>query len=133
MIENPDPFNLERYVSAQNDVFDNVTRELYRGKKETHWMWFVFPQLKGLGYSHTAKNFSIRSLDEAKAYLGQPVLGSRLEDCTDMVLDHSGKHITNILGTPDDYKFRSSMTLFSLISPRESIYHQALATFFNGQ
>lgn len=133
MKDEKDIFNLQRFVNAQDGIINQVFKEIHRGHKQSHWMWFIFPQLDGLGYSHMAKNFAIRNLDEARAYLSHPILGSRLEDCTAMMLDHSQQHITSILGTPDDYKFRSAMTLFSLVADSDSVFHEALDVFFHGK
>src|SRR5690242_5552403 len=108
----PTSFDLERFVEAQAPVYAEVVRELARGRKESHWMWFIFPQVAGLGFSPTAQRFAIGSRQEAKAYLAHPLLGSRLAECTGLVLAVQGRTIHQILGAPDDLKFRSSMTLF---------------------
>src|SRR5689334_25318509 len=105
-----DPFDLERFVSAQSDVNERVRAELQRGRKQSHWMWFVFPQLAGLGFSVMAQRYAIRSLEEARAYLAHPVLGRRLEDCTHLVLAIEGRDVHAIFGWRDDLKFRWSMT-----------------------
>ena len=109
-----DPFQLQRFMTAQAPVFDAVLDELRAGRKRTHWMWFIFPQVRGLGNSAMARLYGIGSLDEARAYLAHPVLGSRLILCTQTVLGVSGLSLNAIFGSPDDTKFRSSMTLFSL-------------------
>src|SRR5215467_897936 len=109
-----DPFNLERFVTAQGPVFETVLAELRAGRKRTHWMWFIFPQLAGLGRSATARFYGIGSIDEARAYLGHPLLGPRLELCTRTVLASRSSSLHAIFGSPDDMKFRSCMTLFSL-------------------
>jgi uncharacterized protein (DUF1810 family) len=108
-----DPYNLARFVDAQEPVYADVVAELRAGRKRTHWMWFVFPQIQGLGPSETAQWFAIRSLDEARAYLAHPVLGARLRECTRIVLDIEGRTASEIFGYPDDLKFRSSLTLFA--------------------
>jgi uncharacterized protein (DUF1810 family) len=122
-----DPFDLARFVQAQDPLFASVEAELRAGRKRTHWMWFVFPQLRGLGRSEIAKFFGITSFDEAKAYLAHPVLGPRLIACTTLVLAIENASLTQIFGTPDDLKFHSSMTLFALAAGQtEPIFAQAL-------
>jgi uncharacterized protein (DUF1810 family) len=109
-----DPFDLQRFVDAQAPVIDTVLAELTRGRKESHWMWFVFPQLQALGRSPTALHFGLRSIAEARAYLAHPILGPRLIDCTRVAIRavETGRTLREVLGSPDDLKFRSSMTLF---------------------
>jgi uncharacterized protein (DUF1810 family) len=124
--------NLQRFLDAQAPVFDSVLAELAAGEKRTHWMWFIFPQLKSLGRSSTAKYYGIESVDEARAYLDHPALGERLKACTRAVLVHRGKSAHAIFGSPDDLKFRSCMTLFSLAAPEEPLFREALAQFFEG-
>lgn len=114
-----DPFDLERFVKAQETVFDTALQELRAGRKRTHWMWFVFPQLKGLGHSPTAQFYGIESIDEARAYLAHPVLGARITLCTHVVLGHESRSLSEIFGSPDDLKFLSSMTLFAASSAEE--------------
>lgn len=109
-----EPFDLERFVTAQRPVFGAVQAELAAGAKRTHWMWFVFPQMKGLGASAMASHYGIASLDEARAYLDHPVLGPRLRHCTDLALAAADRGLAGLFGSPDDMKFRSSMTLFAL-------------------
>jgi len=108
-----DPFNLERFVMAQADDWESARAELRGGRKTTHWIWYIFPQMRGLGHSPTAKRFSISSLDEAKAYLAHPLLGPRLIEATKLTLAIEGRTLHEIFGSPDDMKFRSSMTLFA--------------------
>lgn len=108
----PDPFNLQRFLDAQTDVYNDVVRELRSGRKTSHWMWFIFPQIKGLGLSSTARHFAISSLEEARAYLQHPILGARLRECTRLVNQIENASLNQIFGSPDDLKFRSSMTLF---------------------
>jgi uncharacterized protein (DUF1810 family) len=108
-----DPFNLERFVMAQADDWESARAELRSGRKTTHWIWYIFPQMRGLGHSPTAKRFSISSLDEAKAYLAHPLLGPRLIEATKLTLAIEGRTLHEIFGSPDDMKFRSSMTLFA--------------------
>ena len=122
-----DPFNLERFVTAQASVFPAVLDELKAGRKRSHWMWFTFPQLRGLGRSPTAEFYGISSLEEARAYLAHPVLGPRLILCTETVLAVEGQSLHAIFGSPDDLKFCSSMTLFALAAGEgESVFRHAL-------
>ena len=111
-----DPYDLQRFVDAQNPVFEQVCAELRSGQKIGHWMWFIFPQLRGLGHSEMAERFAISSQDEAEAYLNHPVLGPRLRECTRLVMLVEGRSIDHIFGYSDDLKFRSSMTLFASIT-----------------
>lgn len=113
-------------------MIDAVLAELSAGEKRTHWMWFIFPQLKDLGRSSTAKYYGIESVAEARAYLAEPILGERLRACTRSVLPHHDKTAHRIFGSPDDIKFRSSMTLFSMAAPGEPLFQQALQQFFEG-
>ena len=113
----PDPYNLKRFVQAQAPVYRSVVEELRGGRKRTHWMWFVFPQLRALGRSATALHYGIASLAEARAYLAHPALGPRLRDCTGLVCAAQGRTIHEIFGSPDDMKFRSCMTLFAAADP----------------
>jgi uncharacterized protein (DUF1810 family) len=129
-----DRFDLERFVTAQAPVFETALAELRVGRKRTHWMWFVFPQLAGLGRSSTARFYGIGSPDEARAYLAHPVLGPRLELCTRTVLASESPSLHAIFGSPDDLKFRSSMTLFSLAADDpDNSFRQALDRWCNGQ
>lgn len=124
---------LERFVEAQAPVIERVMAELQDGEKQSHWMWFIFPQLKALGRSGTAKFYGLADLDEAKQYLAHPVLGPRLLGCTQAVLVHRDKTAHKIFGTPDDLKFRSCMTLFMLAAPEADVFRQALAMFYAGE
>ena len=126
-------FELERFVEAQRSVFTLVQRELSEGRKRTHWMWFVFPQLRGLGRSETARQFAIANLGEARAYLQHPVLGQRLVDCTRLVNAIEGSTANEIFDNPDDLKFRSSMTLFAAAAPNLSEFSAAISKYFNGK
>lgn len=128
-----DPHGLQRFVDAQAPVYDRVTAELRAGRKASHWMWFVFPQIVGLGHSAMAERYAIRSLDEAAAYLGHDLLGPRLEACTDLVNAVLGRSARTIFGQPDDTKFRSCMTLFARAAPDEARFRTALATYFEGE
>jgi uncharacterized protein (DUF1810 family) len=125
-----DPFDLQRFIKAQQDIYEAALAELHRGAKESHWMWFIFPQLSGLGHSSTAKFFAIHSAEEARAYLGHPLLGLRLLECVEVVLPWSGSRSADeIFGAIDSMKFRSSLTLFDRIEP-EAVFASALAAFF---
>ena len=124
-----DSFDLQRFVDAQAPVYRQVVEELSRGQKQTHWMWFIFPQIAGLGFSAMAQRFAIASRTEAVAYLEHDVLGPRPLECTRLVLAASEKTITDILGSPDDMKFRSCMTLFDAVSKQE-IFAEAIAAFY---
>ena len=130
-----DPYDVQRFVDAQNPVFEQVCAELGAGQKRGHWMWFIFPQLRGLGHSQMATRFAISSRDEAEAYLNHPVLGPRLRECTRLVMLVEGRSINQIFGCPDDLKFRSSMTLFaSTTSDSENqIFKDALQKGFAGE
>lgn len=128
-----DPHNLQRFVDAQNPVFEQVCAELRAGCKRSHWMWFIFPQIAGLGHSHMARKYALASRAEAAAYLEHPVLGPRLRECTRLVNLAKGRPIGKILGYPDDHKFRSSMTLFAHATADNQIFLDALAQYFNGE
>ena len=125
--------DLDRFVKAQDPVFDTVLRELRAGRKQTHWMWFVFPQLRGLGRSPMAQHYGIENLDEARAYLGHAILGPRLKQCVEAVLGVSGRTLHEIFGSPDDVKFCSSMTLFDLASGNDKLFRQALDRYCDGR
>jgi uncharacterized protein (DUF1810 family) len=127
-----DEFDFNRFVEAQDPVIDAVCRELREGLKRTHWMWFVFPQLRGLGRSPTAQYYALDSIDAARAYLRHAVLGPRLIACTDLVNDVEGRTIHQIFGSPDDMKFHSSVTLFSQADPAQPAFAEALAKYFRG-
>jgi uncharacterized protein (DUF1810 family) len=128
-----DPYNLERFVAAQQPVFPTVLDELRAGRKRTHWMWFIFPQLRGLGRSATAMFYGIGSLDEARAYLAHELLGPRLDLCTHMVLGVEGRTLHEIFGSPDDLKFHSSMTLFAVAAgAADGPYRMALQRWWRG-
>lgn len=127
-----DQNNLQRFTDAQEPVYRQVVAELAAGEKTSHWMWFVFPQLDGLGRSSMAQRFAIRSREEAKAYWQHPVLGSRLRECIDLMLAIKGKSALEILDTPDDLKFRSCLTLFAAVLPDEPVFARALEKYFAG-
>ncbi len=124
---------LRRFVRAQKDIYKKVATELSRGKKETHWMWFIFPQIAGLGQSETSQYYAIQSLDEARRYLKHRILGKRLRQCTQLVLAIDDRSARDIFDPPDDQKFHSSMTLFAMASPRSLIFRSALLKFFSGK
>jgi len=127
-----DAYDLDRFVRAQDPVLDDVRRELAEGRKRSHWMWFVFPQLRGLGRSSTAHYFGIGSLAEARAYLAHPSLGPRLVECTGLVNKVEGRTVRQIFGSPDDVKFHSSMTLFASADPEPLVFREALAKHYSG-
>jgi uncharacterized protein (DUF1810 family) len=126
-----DPHDLQRFVDAQATTYERARVELVAGEKQSHWMWFVFPQMKGLGMSAIAKRYGIASLDEAVAYFAHRVLGSRLVECTRLVLAIQGKTARRILGSPDDIKLRSSMTLFELAAPAERAFRDVLEKYYD--
>ena len=128
-----DPFDLHRFVDAQTGVYGTVVDELRAGRKRSHWMWFVFPQLRGLGRSPTAVRFSISSLDEARAYLAHDVLGPRLRECTRLVAAIDGRTAEEIFGWPDDMKLRSSMTLFARAADDNADFVDVLEKFYGGE
>ena len=128
-----DPFDLGRFVAAQAPVYAEALAELRRGRKQTHWMWFVFPQVAGLGRSETARHFAIASRAEAAAYLAHPLLGARLRECTRAVNALEGISAHDVFGTPDDLKFHSSMTLFAAVAPEDPVFAEALAHYFGGR
>jgi uncharacterized protein (DUF1810 family) len=127
-----DPFDLQRFLDGQAPVYPQVLAELRRGQKQSHWMWFIFPQIAGLGHSAMAQRFAINSREEAVAYLGHVILGTRLKECTALVCAVEGRSIREILGSPDDLKFHSSMTLFGAVSSNAE-FPTALAKFCGGK
>lgn len=128
-----DLFHLERFVEAQDPVVDRVYEELRQGRKASHWMWFVFPQIAGLGFSAMSQKYAITGVEEAQAYLAHPILGPRLRRCTQLVLDVDEKNAHGIFGSPDDMKFHSSMTLFARIDQEDGVFRQALDRYFDRQ
>lgn len=128
-----DPYNLNRFVVAQAGEYEQAFREIQAGRKESHWMWYIFPQFVGLGRSVLSQHFAIRSLAEARAYLAHPLLGPRLEACCHALLTHSARTAHQILGSPDDVKLRSSATLFALASAEGSVFVRVLEAFFEGE
>lgn len=127
-----DPFDLARFVAAQQDCYAQALGELRAGRKASHWMWFVFPQFEGLGFSAMSRRYAIKRLDEARAYLDHEILGARLLECTDAVNRLEGRSAHAIFGSPDDMKFRSSMTLFELAAGPASPFAAALEKYFAG-
>ncbi|MGV2830759.1 DUF1810 domain-containing protein [Myxosarcina sp. GI1(2024)] len=127
-----DPFNLNRFISAQEGVCDRALAELKNGRKRSHWMWYIFPQLDGLAHSTTSKYYAIKSREEVSAYLNHPVLGARLRECAEAVLDVEGKTVSQIFGYPDDLKLKSSMTLFSEVAA-EPIFIRVINKYFQGE
>ena len=126
-------FNLERFVQAQAPLYASVVKELKAGRKAGHWMWFIFPQIAGLGSSAAAREFAIVSADEAAAYLAHPLLGKRLRDCSALVLAIGNKQAADIFAAPDDLKFHSSMTLFADVAPDEAVFQDCINKFFDGE
>ena len=122
-----DPFDLARFVEAQAPVYENALAELRAGRKRSHWMWFIFPQIRGLGISPTAQYYALSGLEEARAYLAHPLLGARLLACTAAVTAHRESGVSGIFGSPDDLKFRSSMTLFAAVAADPTVFDAALA------
>ena len=126
-----DPYDLNRFVEAQRDEYDDVFSEIASGRKQTHWMWYIFPQIDGLASTATSRHFAIKSLEEARAYLDHPVLGTRLLECAEAALAVEGRSAHDIFGTPDDLKLRSSATLFAVVQPG-SVFDRLLAKYFDG-
>ena len=124
--------SLERFVEAQAPVIEEALAELRAGRKQSHWMWFVFPQFSGLGYSAMSQTYAIQSLEEARAYLAHPVLGRRLRECCQAVMNVRGNSARDIFGTPDDMKFRSCLTLFGEAAPQEVLFSNLLEKYFGG-
>ena len=125
-------YDHQRFVDAQRPVYEQVRGELERGRKTSHWMWFIFPQIAGLGSSAMAQRYAIASRDEAKAYLDHPVLGARLRECTELVNRVEGRSAEDIFGSTDALKFRSSMTLFAAVAPDRALFDEALAKYYGG-
>jgi len=128
-----DPFHLDRFVEAQGRSYEAALAELRRGRKASHWMWFVFPQIEGLGFSAISQHFAITGLDEARAYLAHPVLGPRLIECTETINAIHGRSALEVFGAPDDLKLRSSLTLFVHAAPDTPAFAQALNKYFAGE
>jgi uncharacterized protein (DUF1810 family) len=128
-----DPFHLSRFVQAQQGDFERALAEIRNGKKRSHWMWYIFPQLDGLAFSATSKHYAIKSLDEARAYLAHPVLGPRLRQCAEAALQVEGRSALEIFGSPDDLKLRSCATLFACASPPGSVFDRLLEKYYGGE
>jgi uncharacterized protein (DUF1810 family) len=128
-----DKFDLKRFVDAQNGVYERVLAELRAGQKTSHWMWFIFPQMDGLAMSATSRHYAIKSLDEARGYLEHPILGHRLIECSQTLLDLEDRSASQIFGYPDDLKLRSSMTLFSLVENPDPVFASVLDKYFGGK
>ena len=128
-----DPYDLNRFLEKQEFAYEQALTEISRGQKRTHWMWYIFPQLEGLGFSATAQRYSIKSLEEAKAYLDHPVLGPRLLRCAEAILRVEGRSAEEILGYPDDLKLRSCATLFACVLPAGSVFDRLLEKYYAGR
>jgi uncharacterized protein (DUF1810 family) len=128
-----DPFDLGRFVQAQEGVYPRALSEIRSGRKTTHWIWFVFPQIDGLGFSSTAKYYAIKSIDEARAYLAHPVLGPRLLEIAEAAVEVEGRSAHEIFGSPDDLKLRSCATLFACVSPPGSVFERLLGKYYGGE
>lgn len=128
-----DLYNLKRFLDAQKNTFQNAFHEIKNGKKVSHWMWFIFPQIAGLGFSETSKLYAIKNLDEAELYLKHPILGTRLISISNLLLEVKGKSAYQIFGSPDDMKLKSSLTLFTLIKDANPVFKQVLNQYFDGE
>ena len=128
-----DPYDLNRFLQAQESVFQQALTEVQSGRKRSHWMWFIFPQFDGLGFSATSRRYSIKSVAEAEAYLRHPVLGPRLSAVAQAALGIEGRSALEIFGSPDDMKLRSCATLFAFVSSEASVFHQLLSKYFHGE
>jgi uncharacterized protein (DUF1810 family) len=128
-----DPYDLGRFVQAQEGVYEQALAEVRGGRKRSHWIWYVFPQIEGLGSSPTSRRYSIKSRAEAEAYLAHPVLGPRLRECAEAVLGVEGRSAFEIFGSPDDLKLRSCATLFACVSPPGSVFDRLLGKYFQGR
>ena len=128
-----DPYDLNRFVRAQENDYAQALSEIKGGRKRTHWMWYVFPQIDGLAFSSTSKHYSIKSLEEARAYLDHPILGARLLECAEAVLRVEGRSAREIFGSPDDLKLRSCATLFACVSPPGSVFDRLLGKYYGGE
>ena len=133
VIGRDDPFDLDRFISAQERVYDRVLTELRSGQKRSHWMWYIFPQIDGLGHSSTTKHYSIKTMEEARHYINHSILGTRLLECADAVLTTEGRSISEIFGYPDDLKLKSCMTLFAAVADPGSVFDRVLDKYFDGQ
>ncbi len=127
-----DPYNLGRFLRAQEADYERALSEITSGRKRSHWMWYIFPQIDGLAFSSTSKYYSIKSVDEARDYLGHPILGPRLLKCAETVASVENRSVTEIFGSPDDLKLRSCATLFTCVSPPDSVFDRILEKYFHG-
>jgi len=127
-----DPYDLTRFVRAQEKDYECALSEIRSGRKRTHWMWYIFPQVDGLAFSSTSRYYAIKSIEEAKAYLDHPILGPRLLECAEAVVHVEGRSATEIFGSPDDLKLRSCATLFACVSPRDSVFERLLQKYYRG-
>ena len=132
-MEKDDPYHLQRFLDAQEGAFEIALGELARGRKESHWMWFIFPQMEGLGRSSVARRYAIKSRAEAEAYLLHPILGARLRQSAQALLKVEGKTATQVIGSTDNLKLRSSLTLFALVAGDEIVFQQALDKYYGGE
>ena len=128
-----DPYDLSRFLRAQEVDYEQVVSEIRSGRKRSHWMWYVFPQIDGLGFSSLSKRYSIKSLGEARAYLAHPVLGPRLLECAEAVVSVEGRSATEVFGSPDDLKLRSCATLFASVTPPGSVFERLLGKYYRGR
>ena len=128
-----DPYDLERFLQAQEEDYEQALSEITRGRKGSHWMWYIFPQFEGLGFSPTSRRYSLKSVAEAEAYLAHPVLGPRLVECAEALLRVEGVSAVEIFGSPDDMKLRSCATLFAGVSSEGSVFHRVIDKYFDGQ
>ena len=128
-----DPHDLDRFVRAQVDDYEQALAELAAGRKRSHWMWYVFPQFDGLGFSSMSQRYAIKSVAEARAYLAHPLLGLRLLECAEVVAGTEGRSVNDIFGSPDDLKLKSCATLFASVSPDGSVFHRLLAKYYQGE
>ena len=129
----PEPYDLQRFVRAQEGDYNAALAEIRGGRKRSHWMWYIFPQFDGLGMSPTSRQYSVKSLAEAKAFLSHPVLGPRLLECAEAALAVDGRTAEEIFGYPDDMKLRSCATLFAAVSPADSVFHRIIDKYFHGE
>jgi len=128
-----DPYDLNRFVQAQAGVYERALGEIRRGEKRSHWIWYIFPQIDGLGFSSMSKRYAIKGLEEAKAYLEHPILGPRLLECAEAAMCVEGRSANEIFGSPDDLKLRSCATLFACVSPPGSVFERLLAKYYGGE
>ncbi len=128
-----DPHHLDRFLVAQESAYETALAEIKRGQKRSHWIWYIFPQFAGLGFSSTSQHYAIKSLAEAQAYLAHPILGTRLVECAEAAMNVENRTARQILGSPDDLKLKSCATLFALVSPSGSVFHRLLEKYFAGE